>query len=94
MNRILIAAILCLASGLALSAEDKYKLKEAPGVDKVRANCTICHSNDYIELNSPFLDRKGWDAEVTKMIKAFGAPIKPGDVNAIVDYLAKNYGKE
>jgi len=94
MNRILIAAILCLASGLALSAEDKYKLKEAPGVDKVRTNCTICHSNDYIQLNSPFLDRKGWDAEVTKMIKAFGAPIKPGDVSAIVDYLTKNYGKE
>jgi hypothetical protein len=94
MNRILIATILCLVSGFALAGEDKYQLKQAPGVDKVRANCTICHSNDYIQLNSPFLDRKGWDAEVTKMIKAFGAPVKPGDVNEIVDYLVKNYSKE
>ena len=46
-----------------------------------------------MQLNSPFLDRKGWEAEVGKMIKAFGAPVKAEDVPAIVDYLAKNYGK-
>ncbi len=42
-------------------------------------------------MNSPFLDAAGWNAEVTKMIKAFGAPIDD-DAKAIVDYLAKNYG--
>ena len=94
MTKTAVAIMLTLALSVAPAAEDKYKLKQAPGVDKVRANCSICHSNDYIQLNSPFLDRKGWDAEVTKMIKAFGAPVKPEDVSEIVNYLVTNYGKE
>ena len=36
--------------------------------------------------------RGGWDAEVTKMIKAFGAPIDDADAKVIADYLKKNYG--
>jgi hypothetical protein len=43
-------------------------------------------------MNSKFLNAAGWTAEVTKMIKAFGAPIDDGDAKAIADYLAKNYG--
>jgi hypothetical protein len=77
----------------ALAGEGKFRLKEAPGVDKVRANCVACHSLDYIALNSPFLDHKGWEATVAKMNKAFGAPIKPEDAGPIADYLARNYGK-
>jgi hypothetical protein len=45
----------------------------------------------YIPMNSPFLDAKGWDAEVTKMIKAYGAPIDDADAKAIAEYLSKNY---
>ena len=93
MNRILIATMLVAACGSTFAAENKFKLKQAPGLDKVQVNCSACHSLDYIQLNSPFLDHKGWDATVTKMIKAFGAPIKAADTPAIVDYLAKNYGK-
>ena len=44
-------------------------------------------------MNSPFLDRNGWDGSVNKMIKVFGAPINADDANAIVDYLNTNYGK-
>jgi hypothetical protein len=29
-------------------------------------------------MNSPFLDAARWDAEVAKMIKAFGAPNRSG----------------
>jgi hypothetical protein len=43
-------------------------------------------------MNSPFLNAAGWNAEVTKMIKAFGAPISEVDAKVIADYLAKNYG--
>jgi hypothetical protein len=43
-------------------------------------------------MNSPYLDAAGWTAEVTKMIKAFGAPIDDADAKAIAGYLAKNYG--
>ena len=38
------------------------------------------------------VEAKGWDATVTKMIKAFGAPIDDADAKAIADYLKKNYG--
>jgi len=44
-------------------------------------------------MNSPFLDRNGWDAEVKKMIGAYGAPISADDARAITDYLAQNYAK-
>ena len=93
MKKTLIAAAaLAIAFG-AMAAESKFKLKDAPGVAQVQANCTTCHSLDYIQLNSRFLDRQGWQAEVTKMMKAFGAPVKADDVPAIVDYLAREYGK-
>ena len=45
-------------------------------------------------MNSPFLDRKGWEAEVNKMVKVYGAPMQPDEMAKIVDYLATNYGKQ
>jgi hypothetical protein len=35
---------------------------------------------------------KGWESEVDKMIKAYGAPISAADAKTIVDYLTANYG--
>ena len=95
MKRILaLASVAALAAAsLAFAGEEKVKLKDGPGLDKVRNNCVACHSLDYIPLNSPFLDAKGWEATVTKMQKAYGAPIKPEDVAPIAQYLAANYGK-
>src|SRR5580700_11589901 len=49
-------------------------------------------SLDYVVMNSPFLSAAGWDAEVAKMINAFGAPIDQSDAKVIADYLKKNYG--
>ena len=88
-------ALMALLAGAAVAwaGEEQVKLKDGPGVDKVRQNCVACHSLDYIPLNSPFLDAKGWEAVVTKMQKAFGAPIPQEDVTPIAEYLAKNYGK-
>ena len=77
----------------AQADETTIQLKDAPGRIVVMRNCGNCHSLDYIPLNSVFLDRKGWDGSVAKMINAFGAPIPKEDVAAIVDYLTTNYGK-
>ena len=93
MKTILLIAALALAFGIVAAQERKIELKDGPGRAQVEANCGSCHSLDYIPLNSPILDRSGWDAEVTKMIKAFGAPISAEDAKLIVDYLAANYGK-
>jgi len=81
-------------SALSLAGEEKVKLKDGEGKALVEANCSVCHSFDYIQMNSPFLDKKGWEVEVNKMIKAFGAPVKQEDVPRIVEYLTKYYGKK
>jgi mono/diheme cytochrome c family protein len=94
MLRKALVGMLLMAAGSAFAGEDTFKLKPGPGAAQVQANCVACHSLDYIQLNSRFLDRKGWEAEVTKMMKAFGAPVKQEDVPAIVDYLTKEYGKQ
>jgi len=80
------------AMSTASAQEQTITLKPGPGLNKVEANCDSCHSLDYIPTNSPFLNAAGWNAEVTKMIKAMGAPIGDADAKSIADYLAKNYG--
>ena len=86
-------ALLALAiAAPALADEKPIALKKAPGLDKVEANCAACHSLDYIVMNSPYPNAALWDAEVTKMIKAFGAPISDADAKVIADYLKQNYG--
>jgi hypothetical protein len=84
--------VLLLVSAPALAQEDKVVLKDAPGRDKAM-QCLACHSLDYIQMNSRFLDKAGWTASVNKMINAFGAPIQKEDVDAIATYLSENYGK-
>jgi mono/diheme cytochrome c family protein len=87
---VLVSALL---SSAALAGESTVQLKEAAGRDLIERNCVACHSLDYIPMNSPFLDRKGWEGSVTKMINVMGAPIAAQDVPGIVDYLVRNYGK-
>ena len=85
-------AAFALAAAPAAAEEKPVDLKKAPGLDKVEGHCGACHSLDYIEMNSPFLSPASWDAVVTKMIKAFGAPIEEPDAKIIADYLKANYG--
>ena len=89
-----ISLSLAIAAGIVVAQERRIELKDAPGRAQVEANCGSCHSLDYVVMNSPFLDRNGWDASVTKMIKVFGAPINADDAKAIVEYLSANYGKQ
>ncbi|TMG83427.1 MAG: cytochrome c [Betaproteobacteria bacterium] len=85
--------VLAVAVGVAVAQERRLDLKDGPGRAQVEANCGSCHSLDYVLMNSPFLDRNGWDGSVNKMIKVFGAPINADDAKAIVEYLNANYGK-
>lgn len=92
--RIIIAVLLAALLVAQVDAEEQIRLKVAPGRDKVEANCTGCHSLDYIQMNSPFLSPAGWDAELAKMIDVFGAPIDANDAKPIVDYLQASYGSK
>jgi sulfite dehydrogenase (cytochrome) subunit B len=88
-----IAMLFAVMTAAAAAGDEPVKLKQAPGLDKVEANCAACHSLDYVQMNSPFLDAAGWEAEVAKMINAYGAPIGPDDARIIADYLEAYYGK-
>jgi len=66
--------------------------KPGPNLEVVQGNCSACHSADYVNTQPPMKDKKDfWQAEVTKMIKVYGAPIDDADVGKIVDYLATTY---
>jgi sulfite dehydrogenase (cytochrome) subunit B len=92
MRAIAIAMLAGMLATAAFAEEKPVALKKAPGVEKVEANCGACHSLDYIVMNSPFPNAALWDAEVAKMINAFGAPIDAADAKVIADYLKANYG--
>ncbi|MGY8633498.1 cytochrome c [Bradyrhizobium sp. 14AA] len=97
----LLAVSLALATGIGAvtAAPVNYKLPDevaafrpGPNLEVVQGNCSACHSADYINTQPPMKDKKAfWQAEVTKMIKVYGAPIDDADVGKIVDYLATTY---
>jgi mono/diheme cytochrome c family protein len=84
--------LLLLTAVPAHADEQPVELKPGPGQDIVQNECGVCHSLDYIRMNSLFLTADGWKAEVTKMRAAFGAPIDNADADAIIKYLLTHYG--
>ncbi|UPK36829.1 cytochrome c [Bradyrhizobium sp. 186] len=95
----LLAIVLAAGFGSVTAAPVNYQLpdevaafKPGPNLEVVQGNCSACHSADYINTQPPMKNRKEfWQAEVTKMIKVYGAPIDDADVGKIVDYLAATY---
>ena len=104
MMRHRILTTLAIAAGLGFAAahaapvsftlpDETAAFKPGANLDVVQGNCGACHSADYIQTQprGPKFGKDFWQAEVTKMITVFGAPIEPKDVPAIVDYLTANY---
>jgi len=84
------------ASGAPASIElpeEVATFKAGPGVEAAQNNCLGCHSADYINTQptGPKFGKDFWTAEMTKMIKVFGAPVADDDARKIVDYLAATY---
>jgi mono/diheme cytochrome c family protein len=80
-----------LLASPALAGEQSVQLKPGTGMAVTAANCAVCHSLDYIQMNAPFLSADGWKAEVAKMRGPFGAPIDQPTAERIVDYLVRSY---
>ena len=72
---------------------DRGKMFPGPGSDVINNNCLACHSAGMV-LNQPALPKSAWQAEVTKMIQNYKAPVAEADVAAIVDYLTRTKGAE
>ncbi|MCA6101320.1 mono/diheme cytochrome c family protein [Bradyrhizobium sp. USDA 4524] len=95
-----LAAIAALSIGAAIAAPVNYTVPEetaafkpGPNLEVVQNNCTACHSADYIKTQpqGEKFKKDFWQAEVTKMIKVYGAPIDEADVGKIVEYLSATY---
>ena len=89
----LTSVVLAASIATATADETSLRLTEGTGLTQVQASCSMCHSLDYILMNSPFQDKAAWEKTVNKMVKVMGAPIVPEDAVVIVEYLEKHYGR-
>jgi hypothetical protein len=76
---------------VAVDLPDPGRMLPGPGADAVNSNCLACHSAGMI-LNQPALPEAAWQAEVSKMIDVYKAPVTQKDVPAIVEYLTRTQG--
>ena len=69
------------------------EFKPGPDVEVVQGNClpAIRRTTSATQPRGARFGKDFWQAEVTKMIKVYGAPIDERDVSKIVDYLAATY---
>jgi hypothetical protein len=68
-------------------------LAEGEGQAETQSFCAMCHSTRYITMQPP-LPAAVWEAEVNKMIKAYGAPIPEPSAKKIISYLQAHYTQE
>jgi mono/diheme cytochrome c family protein len=90
MKHLILSALLLATP--ALAGEQATVLKPGPGMEATAANCAVCHSLDYIQMNAPFLPPETWKAEVAKMRGPFGASIDQPTADRILDYMVRSYG--
>lgn len=81
------------AAGLKIELPpETARLKAAPGSDLATAQCTTCHSADYVITQPPGKPMAFWKAEVEKMKKVYGAPIADDQIEPLAQYLMRAYG--
>jgi hypothetical protein len=86
--RILNTALLTL--GIAAFPVCAQDLPDGPGKETVMTVCTACHGLEDIVASRH--SKADWKKVVEKMV-SFGAEAKEEEVETIVNYLAKNFGK-
>src|SRR5438876_100505 len=65
--------------------------KQDRDAEIANGQCLVCHSVEYVSIQPP-MPRAFWKSSVQKMQQKYGAPIPEEQVEAVVDYLTKNYG--
>ena len=83
MNRLVFGIVACCAWG-------QTKLPDVPGKDAVLKVCGECHGIDVLQGIGK--SKEGWAATVDDMV-AKGATGSDAELQQIVDYLARNFGK-
>lgn len=87
-------AVVVQSAGLRIELPMETEVfKPGPNADIANAQCLICHSIEYVTTQPPQA-RAFWKNSVLKMQDKYGAAIAADQVEALVDYLARNYGRE
>ena len=92
-HRILLALTIAASFGLATvhAAPVSYTVpdetaafKPGSNLEVVQNNCTACHSADYVKTQprGEKFKKDFWAAEVTKMIKVYGAPMERSSITS------------
>ena len=86
----LAAAALAALTGAAyrLPPDPAVKLGEGEDAALAEANCSACHSLEYITNQPPAMGPAFWAAEVTKMRSVYGAGIDDDTARRIAAFLA------
>ncbi|MCE7796062.1 cytochrome C [Sphingobium sufflavum] len=97
------ALILCAGSLGASGAAWSLTYTPAPetvpailsdeGAQAVVAQCSGCHSLDYLTTQPRGKGAQFWRDSVNKMIAVYGAPIAPADIDALTALLDARLGK-
>ena len=88
---VITARAVMAASPPALQTGDD--LPDGDGKKVLQASCTACHDLTEVTKFKGFYTRDDW-RDVVKTMVEYGAKVKDGDVDVLVDYLAKNLGKK
>jgi sulfite dehydrogenase (cytochrome) subunit B len=98
-----LASVLGCAAVVAVAAPKSITLppdtatlrpSSLPGYAKAQADCTVCHSAEYMLTQPPNAGRPYWDAMTKRMKAVFKAPFDEADIPQIVDYLSATYGNQ
>ena len=96
-----VASVAALVACIAIAPASAVKitlppetaaLKPGAGSDLATQQCLTCHSADYVSSQPPGKPLAFWKAEVEKMKKVYGAPIPDDQIDAIAQYLTREYG--
>jgi len=68
-------------------------LPEGDGRKILLASCTACHEVTEVTKFKGYYTRDEWRDVIRTMIE-YGAQIKPADVDVLVEYLDRNFGKQ
>ena len=88
--RITCLMLLALAGAPAADEKEAGRLPDGPGKEIVGKICIDCHDSG--DFRKARFSREEWSDSVADMVER-GAKATPAEIDAVVAYLAKNFGK-
>jgi competence protein ComEA len=82
--------LICLAGAPAADEKDAAGLPDGPAKEAVAKLCLGCHDSG--NFRKARMDTEGWSDSVADMVER-GASGTPAEIEAVVAYLTKNFGK-